>query len=298
VESYETEAGERSFRYPDTGRWDPERNVREFIAALPEWRQHGIGAVTVNFQGGRPIRGAWQGEKRSHQPHHNSAFAPDGSLKGDYTKRMRRALEALDAHGMVAIVGYFYFGQAWRLRDERAVLRATDAATEWLLQTGHGSLLVEVANETAQWYTHPMLRPARIHELVRRVKGITLDGRSLAASASLPGGAMPTDELTAACDFLLPHGNGQSPQDHRSLVNRIRDREPYRRDPKPIIFNEANTDVECLDAAWQSGASWGYHDGGANDYDHGFQSPPVNWSLNTPQKRAFARRVAEVTGLL
>src|SRR5262245_61043190 len=24
--------------YPDTTRWDPERNTREFIAAMPEWR--------------------------------------------------------------------------------------------------------------------------------------------------------------------------------------------------------------------------------------------------------------------
>src|SRR5690349_713181 len=28
--------------YPDTGKWDPERNVREFLAALAEWRRHGV----------------------------------------------------------------------------------------------------------------------------------------------------------------------------------------------------------------------------------------------------------------
>ena len=26
--------------YPDTGQWDAERNTREFIAAMPEWRRH------------------------------------------------------------------------------------------------------------------------------------------------------------------------------------------------------------------------------------------------------------------
>ena len=31
--------------YPDTGRWDPERNTREFIAAMPEWRRHGLLAL-------------------------------------------------------------------------------------------------------------------------------------------------------------------------------------------------------------------------------------------------------------
>jgi len=28
----------------------------------------------------------------------------------------------------------------------------------------------------------------------------------------------------------------------------------------------------------------------------GFQTPPVNWTINTPEKRAFFSRVAEVTG--
>ena len=25
--------------YPDTGKWDPDRNTREFVAALPDWRR-------------------------------------------------------------------------------------------------------------------------------------------------------------------------------------------------------------------------------------------------------------------
>src|SRR6516225_10717387 len=27
--------------YPDTGKWDAERNTREFIEAMPEWRRRG-----------------------------------------------------------------------------------------------------------------------------------------------------------------------------------------------------------------------------------------------------------------
>src|SRR4051794_6844201 len=58
--------------YPDTRIWDPERNVDEFIQNLPEYRRHGLLAVTVNFQGGSP-----EGYSRT-QPWENSAFAPDG----------------------------------------------------------------------------------------------------------------------------------------------------------------------------------------------------------------------------
>jgi hypothetical protein len=40
--------------YPDTGRWDADRNTREFVAAMPQWRRHGLLSFTVNLQGGCP----------------------------------------------------------------------------------------------------------------------------------------------------------------------------------------------------------------------------------------------------
>ncbi len=61
--------------YPDTGKWDPDRNTREFVAALPEWRRHGLLAFTVNLQGGSP-----EGYSKE-QPWENSAFDPDGNLR-------------------------------------------------------------------------------------------------------------------------------------------------------------------------------------------------------------------------
>ena len=36
--------------YPDTKVWDADRNLREFLAAMPEWRKHGLLAITVNLQ--------------------------------------------------------------------------------------------------------------------------------------------------------------------------------------------------------------------------------------------------------
>ena len=44
----------KQWAYPDTGVWDAERNTREFIAAMSEWRRHGLLAVTMNLQGGSP----------------------------------------------------------------------------------------------------------------------------------------------------------------------------------------------------------------------------------------------------
>ena len=45
------------WRYPDTGKWDPDRNTREFLASMPEWRRHGLLSFSINLQGGRPVKG-------------------------------------------------------------------------------------------------------------------------------------------------------------------------------------------------------------------------------------------------
>ena len=79
--------------YPDTNSWDADRNTREFIAALPAWRRHGLLAITVNLQGGSP-----QGYSRE-QPWHNSAFTASGELRPEYFDRLGRVLNAADQLG-------------------------------------------------------------------------------------------------------------------------------------------------------------------------------------------------------
>ena len=130
-----------NWAYPDTKAWDADRNTREFIAAMPEWRRHGLLAITLNLQGGSP-----QGYSKD-QPWHNSAFAAAGALRPEYLARLERVLDRADELGMVVIVGFFYFGQDERLRDEAAVIAATEAATNWLLDQGYPNVLVEVNNE-------------------------------------------------------------------------------------------------------------------------------------------------------
>src|SRR5262245_33396974 len=88
--------------YPDTGKWDADRNTREFIAAMPQWRKHGLLAFTMCLQGGNP-RGYGQ-----NQPWHNSAIESDGRLRADYMSRLERILNQADELGMVAILGIFY----------------------------------------------------------------------------------------------------------------------------------------------------------------------------------------------
>lgn len=282
--------------YPDTGKWDADRNTREFIAAMPEWQRHGLLAFTLNLQGGSP-----QGYSQQ-QPWHNSAFEADGSLRADYLARLERILNRADELGMVVILGYFYFGQDERLRDEPAVLRATDNATRWLLDHGWRNVLVEVNNECNVRYDHAILRPDRVHELIERVKAMKAGGRRLLAGTSYGGGTIPKENVVRASDFLLIHGNGVSNPDRIAEMVRQTRAVPGHT-PKPILFNEDDhfdfdKPKNNFIAAVGEHASWGYFDFRmkGEGFDDGYQSVPVNWGLSSERKTGFFRLLAEITG--
>jgi hypothetical protein len=283
--------------YPDTGKWDAERNVSEFIAAMPEWKAHGLLAVTVNFQGGSP-----EGYSKT-QPWINTAFDETGSLRPAFADRMKRVLDAADQLGMVVILGYFYFGQDQRLQDEAAVVRAVDEATRWLLEGGWRNVLVEVNNECDEKaYDHEILKPQRVHELIDRVRHTEREGRRLLVGTSYGGGAIPKENVVRSSDFLLIHGNGvKDPARITEMIQQTRAVAGYR--PMPILFNE--DDHENFDqpttnfaAAVADHVSWGWFDyrRKGEALEEGYQSPPVNWGLSSDRKRAFFDYLAEITG--
>lgn len=281
--------------YPD-GPWDPERNNLAFVAAMAEWRAHGLLSFTINLQGGSP-----QGYSKE-QPWHNSAFDEVGDLRPDYLARLRRILDRADELGMAPIVGLFYFGQEHRLRDEAAVIRGVDQALAWLFDGGWTNLLIEVNNECNVRYTHAILQPPRVHELIERVRASRRDGRRFLVSTSYGGGTIPRPNVVAASDFLLLHGNGVTePERIRRMVRETRQVAGYR--GQPVLFNEddhfnfAESDNNML-AAMDEYAGWGYFDYrmAGEGFEQGYQSMPCDWGLSSERKRGFFRLLADVTG--
>jgi hypothetical protein len=290
--------------YRDTGRWDPDRNTTEFVQAMAAWRAHGLLSFTLNLQGGCPYGYCRQ------QPWDNSAFAPDGSLRDPFMRRLERILTRADELGMVVMLGYFYFGQDQRLVDEAAVTRAVDNATAWVLDRGYANVIVEVNNECNVSYDHAILRCDRVHELIDRVKRTERAGRRLYASTSLGGGAVPPAAVVSASDYVLLHGNGV--RDPARMVEMIRQARAMSADaPKPIVNNEDDQpwrvdaqgwgeDGNNFVAAVSQYASWGFFDfrleGEHRDVNQGYQSMPVNWQISSPRKRAFFERLRAITG--
>jgi len=99
-------------------------------------------------------------------------------------------------------------------------------------------------------------------------------------------------------------------------LRQIRASDAYLARPRPLLINEDSMYLNNLEAAVDEYASWGFYAqgfgcGGWNhgryewpqharekDFEHlsGFQTVPVNWSINTGLKRSFFYRLRELTG--
>ncbi len=290
--------------YPD-GPWDPARNTREFVRAMPQWHTCGLNAFSLNLQGGSPF-----GYSRE-QPWINSAFDRQGELDRAYLQRLATILDQADALGMVVILGLFYFGQFAMLDSDRAIRAAVDHTVDWLLDRGYAHVLVEVGNEvdirrTPWGYGDSLVEAARCHQLIERIQQrshgqLDTPAGRLLASTSLKGNSVPSAAILRVADFVLLHGNGVAdPGRIAEMVRECRHSPGYR--GQPILFNEddhygfAEPENNMM-AALSEHAGWGFFDYRRSGEEHreGFQSVPVDWTIGSDRKRAFFRKVAEVT---
>lgn len=282
-----------NFKYPDTQKWDPDRNTNEFIEAMQDWKSHGLLAFTLNLQGGSPLGYGNHGWV-------NTAFDSLGNLRKDYTGRLEKILTKADELGMVVILGYFYFGQDQHLKDEQAVLNAVDNITRWIVKNAYRNILIEINNECDIKYDHKILQPERVPELIKRVQ--KLASGKLLVSTSFGGNSKISSTVIAASDYILLHGNGiEDPKRITEYVTEIRQNESYT--TKPILFNEDDhfdfdKKTYNLRSAVESYTSWGFFDYRLKDegFESGYQSVPVDWKISSERKKSFFDKVKEITG--
>jgi len=270
--------------YAGFGTWDPAQNTSRFINQLPLWRRKGVLAVSVNFQGGCSCSRNGEGgavTAGDDQTPDNNPFGPGGgTIDPGYLDRMARVVDALDENGMIAIIGLFYFGQDQRIsaeNDSEAVKLAVDHVVDWILANDWRNVIIEINNEANQGYQHDILQPARVAELMARVKqrGKRSDGTRIYVSSSLGGGLIPSSpEWLREADVFLLHGNGQDPEGIREMVRNLRSDPLWAAVPRPIVFNEDGVSLANLDAAAAMHTSWGFYD------DRHHQSVyPAQWEL-------------------
>jgi hypothetical protein len=284
------------WKYPDTQKWDADRNTNEFIKAMDDLYSKGLISFTLNLQGGSPVGYGAIGCL-------NSAIDPKGGLHEAYMARLEKILNRANEKGMVVILGIYYFGQDQNVEDETAIIKGVENTIDWLFEKNFRNVIIEINNECdVKAYDHEILKPERIHELISLAKSKEKNGYRYLVGTSYGGGSIPRENVVAISDFLLIHGNGVGdPARIKEMVQQTRLVKGYK--PMPILFNEddhfdfdkpVNNFVEAV----KEYASWGYFDYRmkGEEFNDGYQSVPVNWGISSPRKKAFFDKLEEITG--
>lgn len=285
------------FDYPDEP-FSATRNVSEFLAALPAWRKAGVLAFTINLQGGGPVDGNY-GPGDGDQPQANSGFDHHGRLKPAYASRLKQVIAEADRLHMIVIVGLFYFGSEHlvdQAPEDACTREAIREASSFLKNLPDRNVMIEIANEVSmRHYHHPMLKAEGIGEAVHLAQQ-SADKRipvSFSWTGPLPSPGSAADAAFRQADFVMFHTNGKTPEEVSETIDRFRSR--FGND-RPLLINEDGVSAPNLQAAVEKHVGWGYYDQGLNNYRDGFQSPPVDWQIDTVAKWVFFEQVARLTG--
>lgn len=202
--------------------------------------------------------------------------------------RLDKILKKADYLGMVVILVYFYQGQDQNIADEIGIINAVNNATNWVLGKEYRNVMIEINNEcSVSSYDHAILKPNRVNEPIIRVKDKQKKGYRLLVSTSYSGNAVPSSNVVEVSYFLLMHGNGvNNPDRITQMVEETRNVKGYK--TFPILFKEDDhydfeKPMNNLLSAIKTHASWGFFDHRRNSepYTEGFQSVPVDWSINS-----------------
>lgn len=263
--------------YPDTKRWDPDRNTKEFVGNISSWKEAGLLAFTVGLQGGGPdCYGTPEGTTAS------AYDAKTGALDPQWAARLLLVLREANRAGMVVIVQYFYGTQYVKMSPVAQRVAVTQI-TQWLLRTKLRNFVIDAFNE----------RCGSEGEDAARLRAIRAMAPHFLLSSSCPGGgSFPDPDVLAASDFVLLHGNGDSPLGIGKKLQRMRSMSGWSSKPRPIVFNEddhgnltsSSPTGSNLMAALHNHASWGFlcccTRKVQGDYSTGYQCPPVDWRIS------------------
>ena len=269
---------ENSGKYDRFGiKFNAEENTERMMAALKDWYEAGVRAITIGLQGGGPIYtyDDWSVID-------TGSFSRDGKqLNEAYKNRLLKVLQACDELGMLVIVSFLYQAQEHLFHDGTAIMEAVRTASVFLRDSGYENVIIEVANEhdVGNFNKHPMISSGEgIASLIKLAR--EWSGNKFAVGSS-GGGGICKQEVIENSDVILIHGNGLRRQEMYDFIMSVHEKAP----DKPIVCNEDSQMFGQLKVSYATHTSWGYY----NDFTK--QEPPSDWGITSGEDAFFARRL-------
>ena len=278
--------------YPDTGKWDAERNTREFLAAMPEWRQHGLLAVHAQPAGRQPA-GLLEGSAVAQLGLHEPTAACDAEYMARLAARARSS--GRTGHGRHPRLLLLRPGRAAEGRGRPCIARdrcghATGCSTSGYSQRAdRGQQRVQ-----RQAYDHAILQAGSRPRADRpREEATERDGRRLLVGHELRRRNRADENVVTRVRLpAAARQRRQRPGPHRARWCR------ETREGRRAIGRCRSCSTRTITSTSTSRrttspprsreyASWGYFDYRmkGEGFDDGYQSVPVNWGISSPRKR-------------
>jgi len=284
----ENSATVAQWRYPDTNTWNATRNTLEFVSNVSTFAAKGLNAVSVGLQGSNP-----DPTGQNNQQAVVTGFNNDGSLNTSWVTRLMEVIKTTDSQGMVVILNLFDLSQEGRLNGlDATIFSAVQHVVALLVTQGVTNVILDLADACNPSYTHQMLTPNNINQLIKYVRVVA---PKLLVSTSFPPGVLPPDSVIDASNVILLHATGLNRTGLHDMVSNLRSLNSYRNNPSTILVNQDSADIDNLAQAVADGVSWGFYTQGLNNYVDGYCSPPVNWGINTIDKKTFFDEVVLLT---
>ncbi|MCF7924829.1 MAG: glycoside hydrolase family 5 protein, partial [Candidatus Izimaplasma sp.] len=261
--------------------FNADTNTDEFIAALPEWYEYGLRAITVGIQGGMPVFTI------DVETIDNNPFGADGMIfDEEYAKRLDKIIRAADSLGMVVIVNILYWAQALRFKNEEAVVAALKSAASFLKKGNYTNIIIDVANEynIETWNDLSIIKDPNSMKMLIDLVRIESGGMLVGSSG---GGGLVDKEVVDASDVVLVHGNGLTRGEYYDYILKVQKMSHN----KPILCNEDSPCISRLEITHLTHTSWGHYDNFTK------QEPPCDWGITKGQDFFFARRMASSLGI-
>jgi len=194
--------------------FDADANTDRLIDALERYKTYGLNVISVSLQGGHEPYSAAGEASRSGQARDGekagaliSAFAADGSLDEQWTRRLARLLEAADKNGIFVVLTYFTPDQDEIFESPEAIVAAARNMTRWLIEHDARNVIIDLADrwdlESEIWDFGRFI-PRNIGSLVLDVRD-----QFNSAAFTLPIGATGGNDMTypsslaKICDVIL-----------------------------------------------------------------------------------------------
>ncbi|MCL1858504.1 MAG: hypothetical protein FWF92_04650 [Oscillospiraceae bacterium] len=279
---------------------DCDKNKKDFIKNLIEWRKSGINLITVGLQSPNPFEEYYKKVRNQDKSKkilfNSSALKSNGSLDFDYLENAEEIIKSADNLGFIVLLNILSPSCENIFEDEFAIITGIFNIIDWILNKKFSNILVNITDISHTFYKSSVLNNNRIIDILKSVKNKVENnlilGAGIKSFANL--NAKKLEDYIESSDFIPVYANyTKSNHNTKKMLENIYFFNKLMRETGrevPVIMAKGDNLDEKYNSygknnlieSLENNISWCYYD------KDGFVILPVDWDKNSsPEKKRF-----------